>query len=113
MLYKLNLLESNSDKNILDELYNETSPQKETNHVDAPIPNLLQLPNGKFKFEDGNREYSTQDNAMNAINGFRKFQDKREETSQLIHKKSYEEVEQTLTESELKEYNRSISGKNV
>ena len=85
----------------------ETLPQTQSQ---TPQPKLNKE-GEKYKFEDGTRLYHSEEKAMNALKGFRKFQAKREETSQLIYKKSYEEVTKEMTPEEKKDYDKSLSGK--
>jgi len=114
LIYKLNIVNKEEpDKDILQELHTEVNYNENKKHVDKEVPQLLRLPNGKYKFSDGTREYNSPELANNAIGGFRKFQDKREETTQLIHKKSYNELERDMNEAQRKQYNRSVSGKNI
>lgn len=96
-----------TDAEIMNELIQETAPQSNT---EKEIPPLVKVGN-KVRFEDGKRLYNSEEAALNAIKGFHKFQDKREETSQFIHKKTYDELTQNMTPEEIKDYNRSLSGR--
>ena len=96
-----------SESDILNELLNEVAPQ---NNQEKTIPPLVKV-NDKYRFEDGKRLYNSKESAINAITGFHKFQDKREETSQFIYKKSYEDVTKDMTETERKQYDKSLSSR--
>ena len=90
------------------ELERETAPETINGRQ---IPQIEKTKSGKYKFQDGTREYNSPDSAMNAIKGFNKFRDKREEVAQFIHKKSYEELAENMTPEQTKEYDNSIKTK--
>lgn len=112
LLKKYNLAIKNdlTDEEIIEELYNELLLPEP--NAERSIPPLLKEGN-KFRFEDGVKYYNSEESAMNAIRGFHKYIDKREETSQFIYKKTYDETIEDMTEEEIKEYNRSLSGRHI